>query len=321
VNAPRVRGCQHTRPSREVAKRDALGCAQLLGRNSIRTINQISGIITTVAGNINTNGPFASNQGVAATAMRVNVRDVAAGPDGIYGGGVNAGGQSEAFHVAPPAPTQTGNAFTIADRGHSAIFSFDASGRHLNTRNALTGSTIFSFGYDPAGRLLTVADSSNLVTHIERDASGAPEAIVGPFGQRTTFTLDPNGYLASIADPVGNVTQMQYTSDGLLTQFTNARGEVSGVTYDANGLLHVDADAAGGSQTLDRTESGLDFTINRSTALGRNSGQDLGEPPVDNRGPWEEDFEDFEPIFPFPFFLDPCQLMPEYCAPTKPECI
>ncbi|MEF3088171.1 RHS repeat domain-containing protein, partial [Bacillus altitudinis] len=75
--------------------------------------------------------------------------------------------------------------------------------RHKETRHALLGTTLQSFGYDDAGRLETVTNVDGLVTHLLRDADGAPTAIVGPYGQATTLALGPDGYLASVANPAG----------------------------------------------------------------------------------------------------------------------
>jgi YD repeat-containing protein len=54
----------------------------------------------------------------------------------------------------------------------SEIFYFStagsASGRHLRTRDALTGAIRYTFGYDADGRLVTIRDVSGLTTTIDR---------------------------------------------------------------------------------------------------------------------------------------------------------
>jgi YD repeat-containing protein len=83
------------------------------------------------------------------------------------------------------------------------LYRFDASGRHQSTEDTLTGHTSYGFDYDTTGLLLQITDLDGEVTHIRRDGSGHPTAIVAPGGQRTTLTVDPNGYLASVTHPSG----------------------------------------------------------------------------------------------------------------------
>ena len=87
------------------------------------------------------------------------------------------------------------------------------AGRHLQTLNTLTAATLFSFGYDSAGRITSITDGDGNVTTVERNSNGDRTAIVAPFGQRTTPSLDSNGYLASITDPAGDANQYSYSPD------------------------------------------------------------------------------------------------------------
>src|SRR5262249_2558106 len=148
----------------------------------------------------------------------------------------------------------TSASISIASQDASQVYLFDSTGKHLNTLNALTGSVIYTFGYDSSGRLSSVTDADGNVTRIERNANGDPTAIVAPFGQRTTLTLDANGYLAGITDPAGGRNGYTYSPDGLMQTFTDPRNNVHRFSYDALGRLHLDQDPAGGSTTLDRTD-------------------------------------------------------------------
>ena len=94
-------------------------------------------------------------------------------------------------------------ASAIASTDGRQLYRFDANGRHLSTVDALTGATLYTFGYDSAGRLIKITDADNNGTTIERDGNGNPTAIVAPFGQRTTLTVDGNGWLASATNPAG----------------------------------------------------------------------------------------------------------------------
>jgi YD repeat-containing protein len=127
---------------------------------------------------------------------------------------------------------------------------FDARGKHLRTLNSLTAAVVQDFGYDSAGRLETLTDFDGNVTRIERDTSGAPTAIVAPFGQRTAIALDSDGYLSTVSDPLGNQVVLGYGVDGLLTSEQDARGNLHSFEYETDGRLKKDSDPAGGFKTL-----------------------------------------------------------------------
>ena len=156
-----------------------------------------------------------------------------------------------------------------ASKDGSEVFVFDPAGRHLRTINALTGSVVYEFTYDSDGRLIRIGDADGNITTIQRDATGNPSAIVGPYGQRTSLGLDANGYLERITNPAGEAVRFGYTSDGLLTETTDPRGNTSRYAYDDMGRLIRADDPAGGSQTFSRTQLPTGYEVTRTTALGR----------------------------------------------------
>ena len=173
------------------------------------------------------------------------------GPDGI----VVADKMHErliTLRVASYPSLVDGDALVAAEDA-SEIYHFDPQGRHLTTREAITGSIRYQFGYDSNGLLATVTDAFGNQTDIERAADGKATAIVGPNGQRTELGYDSNDYLGTITNPMGQSVGMSYTSSGLLTAYRNARGQASDVQYDPQGRLVLDRDAAGSSKTLGRT--------------------------------------------------------------------
>jgi YD repeat-containing protein len=170
---------------------------------------------------------------------------------------------------AAPLPGYSNQVFQIAATDGSELYEFDPQGRHLATLDALTGTARWSFGYDTLGLLVTLTDADSNVTTVERDSTGTPTAIIGPFGQRTTVALDSTGYLASVTNPEGFATTLKYATGGLLDTLTDARGNVHAFTYDSLGLLVTDADPAGGSLTLARTTDATGYEVSDTTALGR----------------------------------------------------
>jgi YD repeat-containing protein len=156
----------------------------------------------------------------------------------------------------------------IASQDGKEAYVFDRTGLHLRTVDAMTGVTTLQFGYDSQGRVATLTDRDGNQTRVERDASGAPTAIVAPFGQRTALSLGSDGMLKSIADPMGGQVSMTY-SKGLMATYTDARGGVHRFSFDDAGLLIKDEDPAGGSKTLTRTMTGTGFNVDVTTAMGR----------------------------------------------------
>jgi YD repeat-containing protein len=197
----------------------------------------------------------AGDGGPATRALFGDAYSVAISPDGelyIADGGGDFGNRIR--RVASALPAFSVSDFALASEDGSELYQFSGNGRHLRTVNTLTGAVLYEFSYDSEGRLAQVRDGDNNITTIERDGSGNPTAIVGPFGQRTTLTLDTNGFLASVTNPANEAFHFSYTASGLLTSRTDPNGNVAQMTYDAEGRLVQDADAAGGSQNLARTD-------------------------------------------------------------------
>jgi YD repeat-containing protein len=140
----------------------------------------------------------------------------------------------------------------IVSEDGAEVYVFDLLGRHLRTRNALTGATKRVFGYDAGGWLVSIADAFGNVTRIERDASGIPTAIVAPFGQRTDLDLDAEGYLASVTNPAGESHRFEYRAGGLLRSITDPEGHEETAEYSPLGRLVAVRDAAGGAKILRR---------------------------------------------------------------------
>ena len=115
-----------------------------------------------------------------------------------------------------PMPGFDASEIAIPSADGGLLYRFDAYGRHLNTLNALTGTTVFTFTYTAAGTLAEVADAFGNTVGIERNAAGQPTAIVAPFGQRTQMSINPDGYLQSLTDPLGQAYQLGYLPGGLL---------------------------------------------------------------------------------------------------------
>ncbi len=233
------------------------------------------GIITTLAGGsagCTTASPCGEG-GPAAQARLYGPGDVEVGPDGaLYFSDGNApppGNGGYIRRIQGGLEGFTGASFLIPSEDASEVYEFDRNGRHLRTIHPLTGTTLLTFQYDSAGRLVRMVDADNDTTTIERDAVGNPTGIIGPYGQRTTLVLDGNGYLSRVSNPANESWQFEYANGGLLTKITDPNNHTTSASYDALGRFAAETDAAGATLTVTRTNTGQGRVTASTTAQGR----------------------------------------------------
>ena len=119
--------------------------------------------------------------------------------------------------------------------------------------------------------MATITDADGNVTTIERDASGNPTKIIGPFGQETMLTADANGYVNSIAAPTTQAAAFTYSADGLMQTITSPNGDASTYSYDTSGrltLVRDPEDDPSGGDTLARTPFADGYTVTHTSAEG-----------------------------------------------------
>ena len=166
---------------------------------------------------------------------------------------------------------------TVPSRGASEVYVFDLSGRHLKTLDALNNAQAQLFGYDSAGKLVSITDRDNNVTSIQRDGQETPTAIVGPYGQQTSLGLDSNGYLHSVTNPNAEMVQLFYKpvvagdahTGGLLSQYTDARNGSALYQYDNDGFLTQNTEPDGSYHMYSRGGKLAPTSVTRTSALGR----------------------------------------------------
>ena len=179
--------------------------------------------ISTLLGDAGVFSQFADEGQPAAKAHIADLGGIVIGPDGNlhlavqYPSGATS--QTRAFCKCEPhclASTPRDIALPSADG--TQLYQFNATGRHLRTLDALTGVPLYTFGYDSAGRLTSVADRDSLVTQIERAANGQATAIIAPYDQRTALNIDSKHHLTAISNPAGETTNLAYSEGGLLAR-------------------------------------------------------------------------------------------------------
>ncbi len=160
----------------------------------------------------------------------------------------------------------------LASEDGSEVYVFDPKGRHLRTRNALTGADLFVFRYTAEGLLSEIEAADGNLTRIERDALGLAKAVIAPFGQRTELEMGPDGYLKTISDPAHLRKYGFVYNQGLMTGRTDPREDAYTYNFDLLGRLTGYDDPAGGAKTLTRQGEGdQDYTVTLDTALGRHT--------------------------------------------------
>jgi RHS repeat-associated protein len=234
-----------------------------------------NGFVTTIAGHGQA-GP-SPGEGALATQVSFDGSTFGVAADGTIVVGNTF--TDKLWRVQSAAAGGSAVGLAIASEDGAALYQFDGSGRHLRTLNALTGAALYTFGYDPAGRLASVTDVDGNQTNIQRDASGIPTAITNPFGQAMALSVDSSGYLASIRDAVGSLHAYTYASSGLLQSTTTPLGEVYTYSYDSDGRLLSDVDASGGGASMTNAVTVTGNVVTRTTAGGVTSTYELDSLP------------------------------------------
>jgi RHS repeat-associated protein len=160
----------------------------------------------------------------------------------------------------------------IANEAGTELYSFDVTGRHLRTTNAVTGALLWQFDYDPAtGFVRKIVDGDNNTTVINRDPVLGTISIVAPYGQTTVLKVDSGtNWLTSITDPIARaVSFAPFNGTDLLGVFTDANGGQHTMTYDGLGRLQTDKSPSGAMKTLTPTQLTTGKQVDVTTVLGR----------------------------------------------------
>jgi hypothetical protein len=138
----------------------------------------------------------------------------------------------------------------IPSRDASLVYEFDADGRHLYTRDAITDTVLLSFAYDATGRLSSLTDAELVATNVTYP-TGTQIALTSPGPNVTTiFVASSDPKYASTITSGGRSWLGSLGTNGLLTSFLEP-GEPAAHTfsYTADGRLDTDNDVtdAGGA--------------------------------------------------------------------------
>ncbi len=144
-----------------------------------------------------------------------------------------------------PVPAIEGGAYAVSLPSRGRAFTFSPLGKHLDTRDLMTGAIVQRITYqDSTGLPEQIVDAYGRVTRIERSVEGRAEAIVAPNGDRTSLVFAQDR-IAEISGP-GGTHRFTYQPDGLLATYRNPRGFETSYEYDSRGRLRRTSDPAGG---------------------------------------------------------------------------
>ncbi|MGH9077067.1 MAG: RHS repeat-associated core domain-containing protein [Acidimicrobiales bacterium] len=122
--------------------------------------------------------------------------------------------------------------------------------------------------YDPAGRLVTMADGTG-TSHYYYDALGRlVVAEAGP-GGAVGYAYDPAGALTELAYPDGRVVGYSYDPAGRMASLSDGSGRTTSFSYDAGGDLVGEAFPNATTESLSYDPAGAASSI-RATGPGGN---------------------------------------------------
>lgn len=185
-------------------------------------------------------GPF-----VAACG---SVGGIAQGPDGVY---VMDAPGAQVRRVTYALANNPQGAITVPSEDGSEAYRFSARGRHLDTRDGLTGRVIRTFSYDANGRVTAINETDfGATTFVYGD--GGIVTVTGPDGQQTRIETNSDGYATRITDAADASQSFAYTDTGLMTSRSDELDRTSTFEWNAVGHLLSDVSPDGGTQRLSR---------------------------------------------------------------------
>jgi hypothetical protein len=121
--------------------------------NRIRRVG-VDGMITTVAGTGQGASLGTGDGGPATQANFSSPSAVVPTPaDSLY---IAESSGRRIRRMRPALPKTSAQDVILASADGSLLYHFDTVGRHVRTIDTVTGTDVYTFGYDPVGRLITV---------------------------------------------------------------------------------------------------------------------------------------------------------------------
>ncbi|CAL4070306.1 unnamed protein product [Meganyctiphanes norvegica] len=201
-------------------------------------------------------------------------------------------------HYLPP-DDQNGD-FQVAYPSTNELYVFNRYGHHVETRDLVTGRTLYSFLYSKNtsfGRLNKVTDSSGNKVMFLRDYTSAVSQIENTMGEKFAVRISRLGLMTRFSERPGRVCDYAYDDNtGLLVSATSPSRLTTVYEYDDTGRL-VTVVAPTGSRVGLQSWMGGDGSSQRSLSVGVGGSQPgVGVGMHHNFGSSSSDAEDNEDV-------------------------
>ncbi|MEQ1722085.1 MAG: RHS repeat-associated core domain-containing protein [Pseudobdellovibrio sp.] len=128
-----------------------------------------------------------------------------------------------------------GDVDVILDRDNGQqIFIFDSEGRHLETRHATMGYTIYKFIYNANNSISKIIDRTGKEINFIFDSNNKLTKITSQYGIETLVET-VNGLTQSVTNSLNSKYEMTYGSYNLLNTYKSISGVETAFTYNNNG--------------------------------------------------------------------------------------
>ncbi|XP_069941027.1 teneurin-a isoform X3 [Cherax quadricarinatus] len=179
------------------------------------------------------------------------------------------------FHYLPP-DDQNGD-FQVAYPRTNELYVFNRHGHHVETRDLVTGRTLYSFLYSKNtsfGRLSKVTDSSGNKVMFLRDYNSAVSQIENTMGEKFAVRISRLGLMTKFSERPGRVYDFTYDDDtGLLVASTSPGRLTYVYEYDETGRLVTVVAPTGTRVGVDSWMGGEGAHRSLSVGVGGSQGQ------------------------------------------------
>ncbi|XP_042234258.1 teneurin-m-like isoform X2 [Homarus americanus] len=176
----------------------------------------------------------------ASSAIFSSISSIAVTPDSVLHISDQAGYRIRSVRTVLPELNVLKQYEIYSPDAHE-VYVFNRYGQHVETRNLVTGRTIYKFSYSihsSAGKLLTVTDGASNRFQLIRNYFGDVTAIENPQNDRVKINLSMYKMLQQLVAPDGyNITFRYHGATGLMRSKIEAVGRSYSYDYDEQGRL------------------------------------------------------------------------------------
>ncbi|XP_078481639.1 teneurin-3 isoform X2 [Ciona intestinalis] len=168
------------------------------------------------------------------------------------------------------------NEYNVSDPDTNHLYVFDQNGRHIRTRNVITGAQLYSYAYSTDGGLRQVTDSNGNHVRIEYASNGKPVQMSLPNRKTLSLTTGLDGTLTRITrgtdTPLASFTY-QGDGNGLIRSSVTGRYSSSFYAYDVHGRLITATSSTGAMTSLHAIANATRQTVTMKRAAPSSGGE------------------------------------------------